>query len=148
MKTFILLLVISLILISGVKYYEIAYGHVLNPSDCTSIGLVLDSGASSFSGGSIGGICVESLDTVCVTTMHSDLIGGGFRNTGSDQFGNFCKEVHPSSSDFPAPVAPVFDFFQFFNSIGNEGQMIIIGIILVPVVIIGLIIFVIMRRRK
>lgn len=138
-------MIISIILIFPIQS---SFGHVLNPSDCTSIGLILDSGASSFSGGSIGGICVESFDTVCQTSLHGDLIGGGFSNVGTDQFGNSCREVHPSSTDFPEPIAPVFDFFQFFNSIGNIGQMIIIGIILVPVVIIGLIIFFVIRRRK
>ncbi len=124
-----------------------AFGHELNPSDCTDIGLVLEGG------GTIGGICVESFDIVCMTTLHADLIGGGFSNIGTDQFGNECREVHPSD---PA-LAGVFDpvtktfidlYFDCLSSCRIEGVALLIGITLIVVAIPVIIIFLVIRRIR
>jgi len=136
------LIVLSIMLIFVILIFPIqnSFGHNLVASDCQNLGLVLDSDFN---------VCVESLETTCMISFHGDSIGGGFVNFGTDQFGNECREVHPSDPSLGDPFAPEpFDFFQFFSGISNEGQMIVIGFFLGIAIVIGLIIFVIARRLR
>jgi len=132
----------SAILILSIFIFPIqdSFGHTLIASDCQNLGLVLDSDFN---------VCVESLETTCMISLHGDSIGGGFANIGTDQFGNQCREVHPSDPSLPDPFAPEpFDFFKFFSGISSEGQMIVVGFFVGVGIVIGLIIFFIARRLR
>lgn len=124
-----------------------AFGHQLNSSDCTDIGLVLRTG------GTIGGLCVINLETVCSVDFHGDSIGGGFVNIGTDQFGNDCREVHPSDPDLAGVFDPVTKtfidlYFDCLNSCAREGVALLIGITLIIVAFPVIIIFLIIRRIR
>lgn len=108
-----------------------AFGHTLTGEDCGNIGLQLDQ---------MNDVCVSDLSIVCVISIHGDSIGGGFTNAGTDQFGNSCEEVHPSTDGFPlSPRNPLISFlFEIFE--------IILPFLLLLVLVI--VVVIVIRRRR
>jgi len=126
-------IIFSIMLITFIFIFPIqsSFGHaVVSSEECKNLGLVLQNN-----------VCVSDLNIICITELHADLIGGGFRNTGTDQFGNSCTELHPSTGDSFFPRSPATSFLEELL------PFIIIGLLIIAGIVIG-IIFVIRRLRK
>lgn len=139
----IVLGILPILLISS----QSAWGHTLSDQFCENLGgLQFDE---------VKNVCVADLSIVCMSDgFHADLIGGGFRNIGIDQFGNTCTEEHPTLSTGVPVVPPSFfeDLFDFYlgclNSCGREGVAILIGLTLIVLAIPVVIIFLIVKRLR
>lgn len=108
-----------------------AFGHTLTNQICEDVDLLLDS---------MNNICVADLSIVCLVDFHGDSIGGGFVNIGTDQFGNECREVHPSDPDLVPPLGIPPSFLQELLPFIAIGILILVGLV------IGMIFL--LRRRK
>ena len=126
----IVLVILPILLISS----QSAFAHTVTNQECEDLGLFLDEMSDA---------CVADLNIVCVTSLHEDLIGGGFRNVGTDQFGNSCTELHPSTGDFPTPDPLVNLLIEIFEMIFPFLLLFVVVIVIVIVLVI-----VIRRRRK
>ncbi len=123
----IVLGILPVLLISS----QSALGHTLNDQICEDIGLLLDS---------MNNICVADFSIVCLVDFHGDSIGGGFVNIGTDQFGNECREVHPSDPDLVPPLGIPPSFLQELLPFIAIGILILVGFVA------GIIFL--LRRRK
>jgi len=121
-------MILPILLISS----QSAFAHIVTSQECEDLGLFLDEMSDA---------CVADLSIVCVTSLHEDLIGGGFRNVGTDQFGNSCTELHPSTGDFPSQDPLISLLIEIF-------QIILPFLLLFVVVIVVIIIIIVIRRRR